>query len=239
VIYSKELFDLQLSFAERAQAFSGMPLEHVLFEYTNFYVRFGLGRELDPEHDGWQAYLEGVRGARDVREWTYRYYLKDAEVRTAPAVVATRGCFSYAAHDEKRIRLHFRVPDDEEGSPLAAARFDARHAELAALFEHLKRNADEHITVIGASWLYNLNAYRRLFPADYVASARRVRGRFQSMPLWGQFVDHRGQVKQSMANPFLSAVAACTSLADLDACFPLQVLAVQASARCFFEHYRL
>lgn len=237
--YPKELFDLQFSFAERVQALSGMPLERALFEYTNFYVRFGLGRELDREHEGWLMYLKGLRGASDDREWTYRYYLREPEASTAPTVVATRGCFSYAVHGEKGVRLHFRVSEAGGGSPLAAANVEARRAELAALFENLKRSTDEDITVIGASWLYNLNAYRRLFPVAYTASASVVRGRFQSMSLWGQFVDHRGQVRQPPRESFLSSLARYSTLADLDACFPLQVLAVQASARCFYEHYRL
>jgi hypothetical protein len=241
VIYPKELFDLQFAFAERVQALSGMPLERALFEYTNFYVRFGLGRALDREHEGWLAYLEGLRGATDGREWTYRYYLKDAEASTAPPVVATRGCFSYAVHGEKAVRIHFRLAEAPSRSPLAAASAEARRAELCALFEHLKRSTDEDedMAVVGASWLYNLDAYRRLFPVAFTASASVVRGRFQSMPLWGQFVDFRGQVKQSVKERFSSALARCATLADVDDCFPFQVLAVQASARRFYEHHGL
>ena len=32
-----------------------------MFEYTNFYIRFGLGRDFDPTHPGWQEYLTGLR----------------------------------------------------------------------------------------------------------------------------------------------------------------------------------
>jgi hypothetical protein len=57
------------------------------------------------------------------------------------------------------------------------------------------------------------------------------------MPLWGQFLDHRGQVKESMRGPFLSALASQSSLAHLEDCFPLQPIAVQASARHFYDAY--
>ena len=52
--YAKPFFDLQLQFAERVTALSGLPLARVLLEYTNLYIRFGLGRAFDPAHPAWQ-----------------------------------------------------------------------------------------------------------------------------------------------------------------------------------------
>ena len=57
------------------------------------------------------------------------------------------------------------------------------------------------------------------------------------MPLWGQFSDHRGEVKESMTRPFLSSLAEHSNLARLDECFPFQVLTVQASAQQFYDFY--
>ncbi|MEP7220505.1 MAG: hypothetical protein ABI876_16385, partial [Bacteroidota bacterium] len=78
-ILAREFFDLQFTFAERVSALSEMPLEQALFHYTNLYIRFGLGRGFDLEHNGWRAYVDGLRTAEDGREWTYRFYLNDAE----------------------------------------------------------------------------------------------------------------------------------------------------------------
>ena len=47
VIYDKALFELQLQFAERVSVLSGLPLARTVLEYTNFYMRFGLGRDFD------------------------------------------------------------------------------------------------------------------------------------------------------------------------------------------------
>lgn len=237
MVFSREFFDLQFSFAEKVSALSGMPLGAALLDYTNFYVRFGLGREFDPQHESWQTYLAGLRVAGDVRAWTYRFYLNDPEATTAPAVVATFGCFSYALASANHIRLHFRNAEAGSHSPLAVARVAQRRAELAALFEHVRINAGENFFVVGVSWLYNLDAYRRLFPSVYGRSARIIRGRFRSMPLWGQFVDYRGQVKDSMTTPFLKSVAQHSGLARLDECFPFQVLTVQAPAQHFYDFY--
>ncbi len=237
--FSKEFFDLQFSFAEKVACLSRMSLARALFEYTNFYVRFGLGRNFDAEHASWRAYLAGLRGASDGREWTYRFYLKDAEATTAPPIAASVGCFSYAFQGQSTVRLHLRNADAELASPLGAARFEQRRAELTALFEHLKSSTEEDVTVTGASWLYNLDAYRRLFPAAYTSSRRVLRNRFRSMTLWGQFIDHRGQIKQPLQGSFASALAEHSAVADLDDCFPLKVLAVEAPVRHFYDHYAI
>src|SRR4030095_16601207 len=99
------------------------------------------------------------------------------------------GCCGYGRLDGERIRLHFRNAETEGHAPLGIARRDRRIAELRALFEHAKRTAHLSVRVVGASWLYNLEAYRRLFPPSYLATARVLPDRFQRMPLWGQFLD--------------------------------------------------
>lgn len=94
MVFCKGFFDLQFSFAERVRDLSGESLETALLNYTNFYVRFGLGRDLDADDAGWRRYLAGLPSADDAREWTYRYYLREPEAKTAPPTVATFGCFS-------------------------------------------------------------------------------------------------------------------------------------------------
>jgi len=237
VVYAKEFFDLQLTFAEAVCSATGMPRERCLFEYTNLYVRFGLGREFDADHPAWRSYLAGLRGAEDARAWTYRFYLDDPEVRTAPPVVATFGCFSYARSGSGPVRLHFRNAETDGVSPLAADRAGQRRAELAALFRQIRKTVGDSVQVAGVSWLYNIEAYRRLFPPAYVASAEVVRDKFRSMPLWGQFVDRHGAVKDAMARPFLAAIQGRNNLRDPNMCFPYPVQTVHAHAREFHDFY--
>ena len=94
VMYAKTFFDLQLQFADRVTLLSGLPLAHALFEYTNLYIRFGLGRDFDPAHPIWQEYLAGVQDTNDRREWTYRFYF---------ATPGGHGC----AGDRGDLRLFF------------------------------------------------------------------------------------------------------------------------------------
>ena len=237
MIYAKTFFDLQLQFAHRVTALSRLPLARALLEYTNLYVRFGLGRDFDPAHPTWREYLAGLQDTNDSREWTYRFYLERPEAMDPPAVVATVGCFSYAQLSGDRIRLHFRNAETDGHSPLGIERLDQRLADLAALFEHVKRTQRQPPQVIGASWLYNVDAYRRLFPVSYLASAHVIGHRFQHMPLWGQFVDRYGETKESMTRQFLECLERQSSLDSVDQCFPFQVLSVEASVLEFYDFY--
>jgi len=237
VIYAKAFFDLQLQFAESVTALSGLPLARALLEYTNLYIRFGSGRGFDPAHPTWREYLAGLQDTNDRREWTYRFYGRRPETTTAPPVVATFGCFSYARLGDDRIRLHFRNAETEGHSPLGIDRRGRRLEDLTALFAHVKRTRHPTLRVVGASWLYNLEAYRRLFPASYLATAHVIVRRFQHMPLWGQLVDRHGEINPSRARQFLERLERQSSLDGLDQCFPCQVLSVEASALEFYEFY--
>jgi hypothetical protein len=237
VIYARSFFDLQLAFAESVAALSGLPLARTLLDFTNLYIRFGLGREFDPAHPTWQAYLAGLSGQNDRGEWTYRFYLKQPEVTPPPGVVATAGCFAYAPLDAGRIRLHFRNAEPDGRSPLGVERHEQRRAELTALFAHARRTLSGPVRVVGASWLYNLQAYRRLFPTSYLTTAHAIGKRFRHMPLWGQFLDRYGQVREPLARQFHERLRRQSTTDDLDRCFPLPVIAVEAAVQDFYEFY--
>ena len=236
-MYDKAFFDLQLDFAEAVAALAGIPLAQAVLDYTNIYVRLGLGRAFDSRHPIWIEYAAGLGGVEDPREWTYRFYARLSPLVTPPGVVATFGCFSYAWLDAERIRLHFHDADRDADSPLALDRRARRVAELGALVGSLRASTEAPVRVVGASWLYNLPAYRRLFPPAYLETARRLRGRFRNMPLWGQLLDRRGGVREPAAREFRDRLRRLSSAADLDACFALPVLALEAPADAFRDFY--
>jgi len=181
--------------------------------------------------------VAGLQGTNDIQEWTYRFYVTRSGGMVAPAVVATSGCFSYARLTGERIRLHFQNAETDGRSPLAIERVSQRLAELAALFGHVKRTVRQPLRVVGASWLYNLEAYRRLFPISYAASAHVTAHRFQHMPLWGQFLDRHGAIKEHMTRQFLKALERQSSVDGLEQCFPFQALSVEASVEDFYDFY--
>ena len=235
--YRRAFFDLQLRFADGVAALAGLPRERALLEYTNFYVRFGLGRAFDPAHPGWREYVAGLRDQADAADWTYRFYTARGPDLGPPGIVATAGCFAYARRGEDGIRLHFRNAETDGRAPLAREARERRRAELAALFAEVARDPAHPRRVIGASWLYNLDAYRALFPPAYVRTARPLPGRFQHMPLWGQFIDRAGALRSAPVAQLLDRLGRQASLAGLDACFPLPALGVEAPVAAFREFY--
>jgi hypothetical protein len=237
VIQAKAFFDLQLRFADSVATLSALPLSDVLLKYTNFYIRFGLGRDFNASDPTWQAYLAGLKGPARIDEWTYGFYSTRRDADAGPAVVATTGCFSYARLSGERIRLHFHDADQDGRSPLAIERVSRRRAELAGLFDHVKRAARTPLRVVGASWLYNLAAYRRLFPSSYLATTRPMPRCFQHLPLWGQFLDRHGALREKRARDFLMRLGHQSSVDDLDRCFPLQALSVEAPVQDFYDFY--
>jgi hypothetical protein len=193
LICGKAFFDLQFQFAQTVSTLSRLPLTDAL-----------LGRA----HPGWQDYLAGLRGADDGQDWTYRFYTTRPHAVGSPPVIATFGCFSYSRLRDDCIRLHFENTQTDGGSSLGSSRRSQRLADLAALFAHVKLTERGSPRVVGASWLYNLEAYRGLFPKSYLATARVLHDRFQHMPLWGQFLDRHGEIKKDMARDSGSRIRA-------------------------------
>jgi hypothetical protein len=236
--YSEQFFNLQIHFARKVAQLSGVPITQALLEYTNLYVRFGLGRDFNAEDPVWQQYLVGAKGrVDDLERWTHGFYQSRLPERAPPLVVSSAGCFSYARLSTGDIRLHFHNADDASRSPLAPDRIDRRIEELRALFSLAKAQEGLLPRVCGASWLYNLPAYRRLFPPRYIASATPTAPKFQNMPLWGQFVARRGGVRKDIADEFERQLAGVTRIAELVQCFPLPVLKLEAPAVVFYEHF--
>ncbi|HET7375477.1 MAG TPA: hypothetical protein VFK30_02150, partial [Anaerolineae bacterium] len=183
---------------------SHRPLADVLLDHTNFYIRFGLGREFNPANAVWCEYLHGLDQAADPVERTYQFYLQQ-QAATKPSLnEPTFGCFSYSLLSPQRIRLHFHNNDPIEYSPLSAERRSIRLAELAAMVRHIKTRVSDPTTIAGSSWLYNLGAYRQLFPVEYLTAARVVKGECAFLTLWGQFMNRFGQIKENLADQFLT-----------------------------------
>lgn len=236
--FSKEFFDLQVRFARHVADLSGVPLASALLDYTNLYIRFGLGRGFDRHHPVWREYLNGLTASDDCEDWTYRFYRTRPRDVPPPSLAATFGCFSYASLPEDRIRLHFRNAETTDCSPLSRDRAATRRSELRALFQHVRRAGSTSREVVGVSWLYNLESYRRLFPKAYIASAKTAGPRFRNMPLWGQFLDRHGAVRPGMAEPFLARLVRLKNQDDIGARFPLRPLEVRAPVADFVEFYK-
>lgn len=226
--------DLVLYFASRVAETGEMPIEEALLTSTPLYLNLGLGRSFDPRHPVWQEFLAGYLNADDPVSWTHAIYMEHArEYGPTPY-----GCFAYHYEPETRsIRFHFGNRDTSGFGPLSAARAAVRRQELTAMVADIRREVPEAEWVRGRSWMYNLPAYRCLFPPAYIQTAVAVEPELQYMSLWGQFLDRHWNLRLSSARIFRQRLTVARTLDATLQSFPLAVLAPRCSIDHFYELY--
>ena len=235
-LFSVEFFDLQLCFAAKVAEVSGKPFAEAVGNYTNIYVRLGMGYHFIPANPDWLNYVDELANVREQAEWTHLIHRQRSHLSTGPATEAIVGCFSYALAGLNSVRLHFNAGDNVFESPLSLKNRPIRQIELVTLLSHLKQTSGADVRVVGASWLYNLDCYRRLFPEPYLSSLQAVDHPYQRLPLWGQFLNRDRSVRSEAGSRFLASVSKACTIRDLAACFPLPVLSTTAPARWLYDH---
>jgi hypothetical protein len=233
--YSPAFFDLQLTFARRIAAKFDLSLAHTLAHYTTFTKSFGA--------EGWAEYLAGVTHAADATTWTYAWYCAyqqpdptpdDSEYNGNPLF----GCFSFTVRETTIIRPMFVKNDLPGMRPLSAARAAVRQNEIQRMIAYIHQRVPTAQTVAGNSWLYNLAAYRRLYPPAYTATMPiNTDDEFQFLALWGQCFDSDWGVKGAVAGELFRRVDTLTDLANLHTCFPYPVLQPRCPITAFYTFY--
>lgn len=239
-----DYFALQLAFAERLSAASGTPLGEVVLWRTNLHRRLGLGPP-DPKSQSltWTAYVAGLEQRATLEDrtaWTQAAYAAAPEEVLAPDQTAF-GCFSCVPPDPTgEVRFHFSGGDPHAlVGPLARESLPDRITELTRMFAFIPAAWPEAQRVRGRSWLYNIEAYRRLFPPAYGNSRRRQVGRvnLNGTSNWGQFLDHREQIRPAARDALLANLETLDIAAPWRA-FPLQALETEAPIGLFHDFYR-
>lgn len=237
--YSKDYFKLQLAFAQKVSTIENIPLIDTVLLYTSFYKTFRIdGWDFSPTNKIWAEFSTRFNQAPEKLDATYSFYLTQLLHQAGSDKPAKFGCFSFEYLPSERATLiHFRNNDDPEPGALSKEREPTRMQELKEMFQEINRLHPQAKWVFGFSWLYNLEAYKRLFPAEYVQNSKVNTQWFQSSALWGQFLDSSGNVKKDMASSFLDRIAECNSLDELKNSFPLKVLEPRADISCFYRFY--
>ena len=241
----RDHFALQLHFADVVAARAALPLTEVVEQYTNFYRRFGFGIWQDaprvPEWDHYTAHLQTLATHDQRLAWTQTFYAQLPPERL-PAGRQQFGCFGCDPPDaEGRIRIHFTNHDTDGTSPLSRAKMGARRQDLHALFTYVQQTyAETARSVLGESWLYHLEAYRRLFPPVYGASrvVQESNAHLQGQTCWGQFLDHRAAIRPVLREQLLANLAT-VDLPRLWAAFPVPTYTVQAPIQAFYDLYQV
>lgn len=231
----EDYFDLQLEVAERYAAVAHMPFDAAVACCTNLRRRLHLqGAAGDPR---WHALLARLAGTAGDRPAALALCLDAFATRpVAPPSPATFGCFScdLPDADSGTLRLHFMPPQGMARSPLARDSMAERRQELRDLFRYVRRSGAPVRSVMGLSWLYNLEAYRRLFPPAYGASvaAPGFALHMTGSSTWGQVLGWRQAVKPGVRDAVLARLPGLEPAAPWKV-FPLQALA----AHCAVEHF--
>jgi hypothetical protein len=238
-----DYFALQLRFAENMAVRAKISLAESLTLHTNLRRRLGLGHGgVGPAPPEWLAYLgEMERQATSEQrlDRTKTSYLTAPE-DIPPADQRTFGCFGCDPPDAAGVlRIHFNNRDSTDDiGPLSRAKTPRRLGELETMFAFVREAWPAANTVQGGSWLYNLEAYRRLFPAAYGESRRPPPGpvRLSGTSSWGQFLDHREAIKPDLREAFLHNLETIDVAAPWRA-FPLPALRTSAPIEIFYDRY--
>jgi len=234
--WSRAYVGILLRFAMRAAEIEGVSMDTALLRFTPFYLNLGLTHSFAPDDPTWQEFLAGYRDASEPVAWVHSFYL--AHARTSGE--SPYGCFSYAYEpDTRSIRFHFANRDTSGYGPLSDERLQARRRDLIAMFADIQREVPSADAVRGRSWMYNLAAYRRLFPPEYAGAADPVVPEFQYMSLWGQFLDRHGEARPGPTGRFLTRIAAATTVDALTRSFPVPVRAPRCPVAHCYAFYGL
>jgi hypothetical protein len=243
---AREFFGIQLHWAGVFAAKAGLPLAEAITWHTNFHRLFAYGNLSKQQPDpAFAGLAQRIAAMTDVAERLDALILAYAD-RPPDPWPADRYPFGphfacEAPNADGAVRIHFRNRfNTDEVGPLHASNLARRRAELTEMFGHAARTWPEARSVVGQSWLYNTEGYRRLFPAAYASSRRPVVGPrpIHGLSTWGQFLDFRGRAKPDVAETFKR------NLETLDVTqpwlsFPFQVLTVTAPFAMFREEYSL
>jgi hypothetical protein len=243
----KPFFELQLQLARRVAEVTGRPVGEAVLRNTTLHRRFGLGVTSGAPAPAWKTFADALERAPDLAT---QVALAQAEFLGSPDEVLPEpgrigfGCFACddAPGADGSVQIHFHNADtDSDGGPLVFAKLARRKAEVSALIAHLGAQHPDVTHIKGRSWLYNLAAYRRIFPSDYCASGRPVGPEpvnLHGNSLWGQAIDSRERVRPDVRDAIMAKLPSL----DPDApwtVFPLGVIATRAAIRSFETFYGL
>lgn len=241
---ARDFFALQLRYADVLSAKAGIPLAEAITFNTNFHRLFAYGNlAKQPPDPDFLVLVDAALAdpATRLDAFVSAYACRPPDPWPADRFPFGRHFACEAPNAEGAVRIHFRNRFNRDAvGPLHASNTAQRRAELTEMFGFVAERWPEAKTVAGSSWLYNTQAYRRLFPADYAASRTPLLGPrpTHGLSTWGQFLDFRGALKPAIAEAFFQ------NLDTLDAdqpwlSFPYNVLTTTAPFGAFRREYGL
>lgn len=230
-------FSLQLKFAARYAAVANFSFSEAIAQCTNLRRRFNL---VEPAvASRWNDFLAQVGDSVTDQSGTLSRCMALYGARPPLTTDRSFGCFSFDPPDTGGVlRIHFSPTENTHKSPLALENISDRVQEMRALFLYVRRTERNVSSVRGVSWLYNVDAYKRLFPRSYAASIRPVRFplHLNGSSTWGQVLTWRKAVKPDMRDALLSRMTTMNVKAPWET-FPLQALTATGDVAEFYAQF--
>lgn len=244
---SREYFDAQVRFAAKFSELTGESFQDCLLKYTALYRRLTNAKPKDELSNEWKNLTNQVDPANldQATDLVYTEYLKNPHSIYVPQEFKDDGKhfgpFGYDYYpDTDTVKMHFTNTIRGPRSALAKEFQADRNVELTMMFASISRVHPEAKDVLGGSWLYNMEGYRRLFPESFVTNMRRLvppEMSYQGNSLWGQFLSSTGGVKEETYSKFLENLAKTKTEKDLIDTFPYPVLQPKADIKDFYAKY--
>jgi len=233
----EDYYSLQLRFAAHYAAKAAVPLGIAIERCTNLRRRLGLW-----EGDGavrWDHFLAQIQGFSGDLPAQLALCAEYQQPVANAKIERSHGCFSYDPPDASgTLRIHFLPPKGIGSSPLASTNVAERLAELGEMFSHVRRFEPKATSVRGVSWLYNLPAYKRLFPLAYSASAKQAQFQLHlnGTSTWGQVLTWRQEVKPTVRDQLMADL----NNMDVEApwrVFPLKAMVAMGQIELFYDMF--
>jgi len=237
-VLSREYVEFELEVARIIAEKTGLSLKEAGKQFTS-YVRASV------LYDGGKSF-EGTSHSNELADRLYAQLKRLNRTDNGeyhPTGSDQYGCFNFEYVPEwKMVRIHFDNRERDDEGPLTEGKIAHRLTELHDLFAAIKRKHPEVDTVVGGSWLYNLEAYKRLFPESYLKTPEAdlsPRSLTVGYGVYGQFLDDHLEVKRDLTKWFITSLK---SLEHVDAesvqsILPYKLLRVEGPIADFYEKY--
>lgn len=237
MVYPLDFIELQFDFAKKLNEKFNIDLVESIFSYTNIYLALTLDFNFNKQNKIWLEFLSKFKPSA---LYIYDYYLGILENTINRRDVRKSdpfGCFSYHLDKkESTIRLHFSNDNSSGYGPLSIERMEERKRELKEMFTEIRKKFPNAKHVMGKSWLYGLEAYKRLFPLEFLDKLELSKDdELQFLTKWGQFLNSEGLVKKDLASKFLDCVERKPSVKDCIDCFPFEVYTSRVPIENFYD----
>jgi len=237
----KEYFRFQFEVADAMADRLQISLAKSVDRYAPFIFRNAFVYDKDEKM---YVKREGVT-PETILDVAYDVYLK--KVSTDPVEYRDGhrfGCSSISYNpEEKTAWVHFMNAEYDSSGPLTSSKLEQRRSEIADALRLLKEEYPDVPTINGHSWLYNLEAYRRLYPKTYTETLRadaNERNWTEGTRLWGQFLDSDGKLRTDLAEIFMERLVRLPPDRPLSEIMtpPLMLpMFASAPAEVFYEEY--